>query len=240
MKRIAKIFAWTVACLVVLGAWPGYRLFVEIRNAASEDPLVWEDAIAALEDETRAFATERRIVFIGSSSIRLWPNLADDMAPLPVVQHGFGGAKLNDALHYVDRLVVAYAPRAVVAFIGTNDIDPRSSKTPETLLATYQSFVSRIRAGLPEVPIYFIGITPSPLRWEVWPLAQQTNALIRTYGEKGHQLHYIETGAALLGDNGEPDRANYRFDTLHLSAKGYAIWTEIIRARLVADLESSS
>ncbi|MFP8878152.1 MAG: GDSL-type esterase/lipase family protein [Myxococcota bacterium] len=240
MKRITRFAAWTLAGLVVLGAWPAYRLVDEIRKAASQDPLAWEDDIAALEDETRALMDARGVVFIGSSSIRLWSTLERDMEPFTVVQHGFGGAKLADVLHYADRLVVAYAPLAVVVFVGTNDIDRSSTKTPESLLATYQSFVARIREGLPNVPIYYIGITPTPLRWGVWPQVQQTNALIRSWSEQNPSLFYIETGTALLGDDGEPDRDNYRFDTLHLSARGYEIWTQIIRTRLVEDLETNS
>jgi lysophospholipase L1-like esterase len=89
---------------------------------------------------------------------------------------------------------------------------------------------------LPTVPIYFIGITPSPMRWEVWDVAQETNGLIREWSAGMRTLHFIDTGPALLSEDGTPDRDNYIFDGLHLSAAGYAIWTEIIRGRLLADL----
>ena len=45
---------------------------------------------------------------------------------------------------------------------------------------------------------------------------------------------------ALLGENGQPDPENYRLDKLHLSDEGYAIWTEIIRTRLMRDLASET
>ena len=100
------------------------------------------------------------MVFIGSSSIRLWSTLSDDMQPLPVIQHGFGGSKLNDIVYYAPRLVNVYQPRAVVVFAGTNDIVPAASKEPEALLATYQEFVRIVRADQPSLPIFYIGITP--------------------------------------------------------------------------------
>ena len=125
-----------------------------------------EDAIRDLEAKTAGrYAPGESVVFIGSSSIRLWPNLEQDMAPIPVIQHGFGGAKLDAVVHYADRLVSAYQPRAVVVFAGTNDIDPAASKAPEVLLASYQAFVARVRAKQPDVPIFYIAITPSPRRW---------------------------------------------------------------------------
>ena len=158
------------------------------------------------------------MVFIGSSSIRLWSTLADDMAPLPVIQHGFGGSKLNDIVHYADRLVNVYQPRAVVVFAGTNDIVPSASKAPEVLLASYQEFVRKIRSDQPSLPIFYIGITPSPLRWSVWPIAQAANQLIENWSDRDPNLHFIDTSGALMGNNARPNAENYVFDGLHLSA----------------------
>ena len=240
MKRAFKAIGLLLAVAVLLAAFPAYRLYVEIRKAADEDPAAYAEDIADLVERTRENpAPERAVVFIGSSSIRLWSTLERDMQPLPVIQHGFGGAKLADVAFYAERLVNPFEPRAVVVFAGTNDLHPGASKAPGVLLETYQRFVERVRSALPMVPIYFIGITPSPLRWEIWDQAQETNRLIREWSARSPQLFYIETGPALLGEKGEPDADNYMFDGLHLSEQGYAIWTEIIRARLMDDLEDA-
>ncbi|MBW2267344.1 MAG: hypothetical protein JRH16_02115 [Deltaproteobacteria bacterium] len=236
MRRVARIAGLLLGALLLVAAWPAWQLWGEIRKAASEDPRVWEEDIAALEATTATRASGSGTVFVGSSSIRLWSTLERDMQPLSVIQHGFGGAKLADLEFYAERLVNAYQPRAVVVFAGTNDIHPGNTKPPATLLATYQRFVERVRADLPNTPIYYIGITPSPMRWEVWTIAQETNRLIREFCATRSALHFIDTGPALLGGNGEPDRDYYVFDGLHLSEAGYAVWTEIIRGRLLADL----
>jgi lysophospholipase L1-like esterase len=132
--------------------------------------------------------------------------------------------------------VSAYQPRAVVVFAGTNDIDPAASKTPEALLASYQAFVGIVRSRQPDLPIFYIAITPSPRRWTVWPIAQATNRLIENWSRADPNLHFIDTSSALLGSNGEPDPDNYFFDGLHLSKRGYGIWREIIRQRLLDEL----
>lgn len=237
MKKALKIFA-VISGLAILGlSIPAYNIYASLKRVASEDPLVWEDAIAALEASTKGSQPPgEAVIFVGSSSIRFWITLHEDMAPLPVIQHGFGGAKLNDVVHYADRLIVNYQPRAVVVFAGTNDIDPRASKTPEALLASYKSLIHRITESDRQLPVYFIGITPSVLRWEVWPIAQEANRLIRAWIDTQDNLHFIDTGEALLGKNGAPNAENYVFDGLHLSEKGYAIWASIIRARLVNDM----
>jgi lysophospholipase L1-like esterase len=161
------------------------------------------------------------------------------MAPLAVIQHGFGGAKLNDVVFYAQRLVNAYHPRAVVIFAGTNDIHPGASKTPDALLASYQALVGKIRADRPDLPVFYIGITPSTMRWSVWPIAQAANQLIDDWSAEDPNLHFIDTSDALMGSAGEPDAGNYRFDGLHLSEQGYRIWSEIIRTRLLAELGDS-
>jgi lysophospholipase L1-like esterase len=233
-RKVLKVVALLLGLLVLGLSWPAWMLYDEIQKARSDDPLVWEDAIRELESDTAGrYAPGQGVVFIGSSSIRLWRTLEDDMAPIPVIQHGFGGAKFNDVVHYADRLVSAYQPLAVVLFAGTNDIDPAASKAPEALLASYQAFVSRVRSQQPDLPVFYIGITPSPRRWSVWPIAQATNELIQQWSAADPNLHFIDTGAALMDSVGEPDPDNYMFDGLHLSESGYAIWRRIIRERLL-------
>lgn len=237
MKKIVKGTAVLFGLLILVLSWPAWQVYEEIQKARSEDPLVWEDDIQALESNTSSLASGGQgVVFVGSSSIRLWDSLTDDMSPIGVIQHGFGGAKLNDIVHYAQRLVNAWQPRAVVVFAGTNDIDPSATKTPEQLLASYQAFVAAVRADQPGVPIFYIGITPSPMRWAVWPIAQATNTLIEQWSGSDPDLHFIDTSGGLMGSNGEPDPDNYRFDGLHLSEQGYGVWREIIRKRLLDEI----
>jgi lysophospholipase L1-like esterase len=236
MKTVVKVVALLLGLLLLGLSWPAWLLYDEIQKARSDDPLVWESAIRELEADTAGrYAPGQGVVFIGSSSIRLWKTLEEDMSPIPVIQHGFGGAKLNDVVHYADRLVSAYQPMAVVVFAGTNDIDPSVSKSPEALLASYQAFVSRVRSQQPDLPIFYIGITPSPRRWSVWPIAQATNQLIERWSADDPNLHFIDTSTALMDDTREPDADNYVFDGLHLSKRGYAIWRGIIRERVLAE-----
>lgn len=237
MSKPLKVCLVLLATVVLALSWPAWRLYREIQKADSDDPRVWEEDILALESNTRGqCAPGDCVVFIGSSSIRFWDTLAFDMSPVDVIRHGFGGAKLNDIVYYARRLVTALRPRAVVVFAGTNDIDPRASKSPQVLLQSYQAFVREVRAEQPGLPVYYIGITPSPLRWSVWPIAVETNRLIAEWSGTDANLHFIDTSGALLGVDGKPESDNYRFDGLHLSERGYTIWADIIRQTLVNDL----
>jgi len=202
-----------------------------------DDPLRWEDTIQEFE---KAVALEPEpkdaVLFVGSSSIRRWSSLRVDMAPIPVIQRGFGGSRLGDAAYYAERLVNVHRPRAVVLFSGTNDITPEHAKSPKALLASYQEFVKKVRADLPDVPIYFVEITPSPLRWSVWNVAQKTNRRIAKYSAQHKNLHVIDLSLFLLDANGQPDPKFYVEDRLHMSAAGYEIWTREIKKRLTTDM----
>lgn len=238
MNKALKIIGILLALAALAVSWPAYKLYQEIAKSRSEDPLVWESNIAALEAETAGlYRAGEAVVFIGSSSIRFWNTLEKDMAPIPVIQHGFGGAKLNDIVYYADRLVNAYQPRAVVVFAGTNDIDPAASKPPEVLLGSYQDFVARVRKDNATLPVFYIGITPSPLRWPVWPIAQNANNLISDWISSDPNLYFIDTSVGLMGGDGQPGKDNYLLDGLHLSDKGYQVWAETIRKRLLQELD---
>lgn len=237
MRRTLKILAGSVAVILAIGAYPAYRLYGELRKGASEDPAVWEETIRELEADTRARGPlDAPVLFIGSSSIRLWDSLDEDMAPLVTINHGFGGSKLGDIVHYADRLVNAFTPRAVVVYCGSNDITPQKAKPTEVLLARFRSFVEIVRRDLPDVPIYYIGIKPTPRRWSVWPQVQETNAAIRSFAEATPGLHYIETGPGFINAAGEPDPGYFIFDGLHLNDRGYEEWTRVLRPRLLRDL----
>lgn len=235
-RKLLTVLGASLGMLLLLLAAPGVYIHSENYSAASEEPLLWERDIREFEVDAQInHLPEHAVLFLGSSSIRLWSSLAQDMYPIPVIQRGFGGAKLNDLLYYADRLVNVPTPRAIVVFAGTNDITPSAAKAPEELLISYQDFVARVRAAVPAVPIYYIAITPSPRRWQVWPVAQRANRLIEQYTESDEFLYYIDTGLALLNSNDEPDKSHYLFDGLHLDDSGYNIWRDIIYSRLLLD-----
>ena len=131
------------------------------------------------------------ILFTGSSSITLWASLAQDMAPLPVLNRGFGGSRMPDVVHYAERIVRPCHPRAVVLFAGTNDIADPKPATAQQVFEGYLAFVNAIHAILPGTPIYYISITPTPLRWKYWPIVQEANRLIQahTRDRPGPALH---------------------------------------------------
>jgi lysophospholipase L1-like esterase len=213
-----------------------YNMLSGVLRSARCDPDAWEASLRHFEARDRIQpAPQDVILFTGSSSITLWSGLARDMAPLPVLNRGFGGVRMPDVVHYADRIVRPYHPRAIVLFAGTNDIADPKPATAQQVFDGYRVFVNAIHASLPGTPIYYISITPTPLRWKYWPVVQEANRLIQAHTLTHPALHYIDITAAFLGPDGLPDRSLFRADRLHPNARGYERWTALIKPILMAD-----
>jgi hypothetical protein len=140
-------------------------LFSGCRGAArapaippGEDPGRWAADIERFAEEDRAApAPPGVVVFVGSSSIRLWSTLAADMAPVPVLNRGFGGSGLYDAIHHCERLVDVHAPSLVVVFSGTNDLAGADAKSAAQVHELCRGLVRRLRLHAPD-------LTTSPSR----------------------------------------------------------------------------
>lgn len=230
MKRVLMIVVLGVFAYV---ASQIYSLSSNLDRVRSEDPLVWSEEIAAFANAARG--PSNALLFVGSSSIRRWVDLAEHMAPLPVINRGFGGSKIGDVIYHSEVLFQAESPRAIVIFVGTNDITPGNSKPLAVMVEAFEAMMMGVRRQHPETPVYYIAITPSPLRWEVWDEAQAINDAISDLAKGMANTYVIDTGYQLMSA-GVPDDNNYVFDRLHLSEQGYAIWAEIIRSRIFSDL----
>jgi lysophospholipase L1-like esterase len=214
----------------------GYKIWDEIRSTISEDPLVWERAIVAFEKQDRKNPPPKgAVVFAGSSSIRFWRTLAEDMAPLPCVQRGFGGAKVHDVIHYLDRLIAPHEPSMVVLYIGTNDMldfGGNRPKSAEQMRVLYEQLFARLHARLPNATIAVLATFPSPLNKKRAPLIDAVNDSIREIAERTPWLELLDGNAALQLPGGEPDRSLFLFDRIHLNREGYRRWAQILRPKL--------
>lgn len=162
------------------------------------------------------------IVFVGSSSIRLWPDLAGDFPGEPVLNRGFGGSTLADVTYFAPRIVLPYRPRMIVLYAGDNDV--AMGHTPEQVLADYLAFVRVVRRVLPTTRIVFISIKPSPSRWNVAERMREANALIAQAVKRDSLTTFVDVFTLMLDAAGHPQPELYQADSLHMAPAGYALW----------------
>jgi lysophospholipase L1-like esterase len=188
----------------------------------------WEGDIRRFEEADRLRPPPRgAVLFVGSSSIRFWESAERDFPGVPIVRRGFGGSEMGDVLHYADRVVLPYAPRTIVLYAGDNDLG--AGRTPEQVFDDYRRFVELVRARLPETRVAFIAVKPSLARWSLVDSIRRTNALVKEYAAHDpRRLVYVDVFTPMLDASGRPRRELFREDGLHMTAPGYALWTELL------------
>jgi lysophospholipase L1-like esterase len=193
----------------------------------------YENDIAAFEqlDKTEKYA-DNSILFVGSSSFRLWSTLKEDAAPYPVIQRGFGGSRTPDVVFYLKRIVYPHQFSAVAIFVANDITGSPNDLTPKETQKNYREMVKIVRAKYKQQPIFIIEITPSQSRWKYWPMIQQTNALLKELCAKQKNLYFIETAQNFLNEKSEPRNELFRDDHLHLNRDGYLIWGKLIKAEI--------
>lgn len=193
----------------------------------------WESVIQRFEAADEMYPPPKNaILFAGSSSIVFWRSLAQDMAPLTVLNRGFGGSQMFELNMFRDRIVTPYEPRAVLVYEGDNDV--AAGKQPDEILEEYRDFVKHLSERLPDTDIYFIAVKPSVRRAHLWATMVEVNdALIELAGKHDH-VRFLDTSTPMLNEDGTVMADLLIEDGLHMNEKGYAIWTDVIRPVLMS------
>jgi lysophospholipase L1-like esterase len=228
VRRLVR-FAPVVAFALFLGA--SCSTVPSGPQPSRGDAAKWEGAIAAFEAADRTSAPPPgAILFIGSSSIRMWTNVAQAFPEHTVINRGFGGSQIADVNLFVDRIVTPYRPRQIVFYCGGNDLNAK--KTPAQVLADFREFTRLTRAKLPGVRISYISIAPNPKRWDQIEQVRAANALLARFCRRDGNMDYIDVHPAMMGADGLPKPDIFLADKLHMNAAGYALWREVVRPYL--------
>jgi lysophospholipase L1-like esterase len=191
----------------------------------------WEKDIRAFEAADRTNPPpQNAILFVGSSSIRLWTNLAQSFPGHKVINRGFGGSELSDSVAFVPRIVAPYQPKLVMLYAGDNDI--AGGKSPEQVLNDFKVFVARIHATLPLTRIAYIAIKACPAREKYLDKVKTANRLIRRHTSSDKRLLFIDVFTPMLTKDGKPRADLVISDGLHPNAQCYELWASIIRPAL--------
>jgi lysophospholipase L1-like esterase len=224
--RILCSRAW-----VALAIWPvlNLSLLAQPATGRKQPPEArWEKDIRAFEtaDKTNP-PPQDAILFVGSSSIRLWTNLAQAFPGHKVFRRGFGGSELSDSAAFMDRIVTPYKPKLVLLYAGDNDI--ASGKSPEQVLGDFKTFAGRIHTALPDTRIAYIAIKPCPAREKYLDRVKATNRLIRGYSASDNRLLFVDVFTPMLTKEGRPRADLCIKDGLHPNAQCYELWATILR-----------
>lgn len=217
--------------LLFIGTTFAQKVEVEKYQESSKKRWAKEMASFAIRDKLEQHPDDS-ILFVGSSSIRLWKNIANDMQPYHAIQRGFGGSKWSDVAVFADQIIKPHTFRAVVFFVGNDIAGKKDDKTAEEVAGLFDYVTKKVRAHNPKAPIFYIAVTPSSSRHKVWPKTRAANLAVRDYCKKTDSVYFIGTESIYLNADGTPRDELFLKDKLHLNRDGYIRWAAAIKAHL--------
>ncbi len=221
-----------------------YLLAMKIDGAFKAAAPVTGRAFSSAQEKSKFIAEFRRwarqdvgavpahdsVLCVGSSSMRMWRTIKQDLAPLDVIHRGFGGSTMAQVLLFMD-FFARYQPQAVLVYEGDNDL--MGACTPERYVEQCREFVAAMQAAREDTVFYFLPAKPSPSRWHKWDKFQESNTRLKEYCEATDNLHYVDIATPMLGPDGKPKPEIFLGDKLHMNAEGYKIWTTAVRAAML-------
>jgi len=168
------------------------------------------------------------LLFVGSSSIRLWSDLEQRFNQAPIIKRGVGGSELWQWVDFYSPLLIyPYKPAKVFIYAGENDI--AAGKTAETVAANFERLWGMIRANLPHAEIFWLAIKQSPSRAMHYGDVTRANDLVRQFIKKKKRTVYIDLASPIINPKTNlPDSALFKADMLHLNSKGYDKWQAVL------------
>ena len=188
----------------------------------------YEPEVLALE-RARSISPppERPVVFYGSSTLRLWDDLAADLGEPNALNLAFGGSTLAACAHFFDRLVPPVSPASLVVYAGDNDLG--DGRRPDDVVQSFLQLAAKVRKDLGVIPFGFISIKPSPAREGIIDRIRLTNDYVRRELERIPGAYLIDIFDPMLGPDGRPRPELFLDDGLHLSRAGYLLWIELLQ-----------
>ena len=193
----------------------------------SEGPERFEESIQQFEQQDKEIPFPNgAVLFVGSSSIKIWDSLDEDFPGVTAINRGFGGSQFSDLLYYISRVVTCYNPSKIFIYEGDNDIS--AGKKPKDILNEAKQVRQAIARKLPGVPVLFIAAKPSVARWKLRKKYMQLNSELSLYAGSTPYTGFVNVWSPAMDASGEVMKDIFLEDNLHMNAKGYAIWKKAI------------
>lgn len=201
-------------------------LFTNAQQYANE--------IAAFKkQDSIAFPPAKSILFVGSSSFRLWKDVQDYFPGYPIINRGFGGSSFPDVIRYADQIILPYHPKQILIYCGENDFAGNEKLEPSEVAERFKELFAIIRKKYKKVPVAYVSMKPSPSRKHLMAKFDAANMLIKDFLATKKRTDYIDVYHPMLQQDGTPIPDIFIQDKLHMNAKGYAIWQKIIEPYLL-------
>ena len=210
MKLKLLLLVTAFVCCTKLYAQQGFPFANEIKDFKHQDSL--------------NFPKPGGLLFIGSSSIRLWTDLEQRFSNAPIIKRGVGGSELSQwVAYYAPYVIYPYHPHKIFIYAGENDI--AAGKPAQSVADDFSKLWNMIRQQLPDAEIYWLSMKQSPVRVKYYAEVTRANQLIKAFISGKSKSYYVDLASATLSKQTSlPDSSLFKADYLHLNNKGYDKW----------------
>lgn len=222
MKKLLKIFVFTLTM---------FQLMPSLK--AQQVPPFYNEIQQFKKEDSAHFPAKNNIVFVGSSSFQKWHDVQTYFPDKPIINRGFGGSQLTDVIRYANDIIIPYHPKQVVIYAGENDLAAADTVSAKTVYYRLVKLFTIIRKSMPEVPVMFVSIKPSPSREKFMPKIVEANTMIKQFLQSKKKAVFINVYDKMLDASGKPMPDIFVEDNLHMNAKGYHIWQKAIAPYLI-------
>lgn len=205
-----------------------FIFFLFCAGSVAAQPFASEIA-AFRRADSLSFPAPGPILFAGSSSFTIWKDVQDYFPGYYILNRGFGGSSLPDLIRYADEVILQYHPGQLVIYCGENDLAASDTVKPALVLERFTTLFRLVRERYPRLPVVYISMKPSPARWQLRESMQASNDLIRSFLRKQKRARYVDIWPVMLLPDGTPDASLFGPDKLHMNARGYARWQQILK-----------
>ena len=211
-----------------------FFLIVTVFSAQLVFAQPFANEIAAFrKQDSIAMPPKKAILLVGSSSFRLWDNWQDYFPGRKMINRGFGGSSLPDVIRYADDVIFKYRPKQIIIYCGENDFAASDTVSVPTVVERFKTLFGMIRAKYKRVPVAFVSMKPSPSRQKFLTKYLAANAAIKDFLAAQKRTAYIDVYTPMLQPDGNVMTDIFKADNLHMNAKGYAIWKQVMEPYLL-------
>ncbi len=193
----------------------------------------WNDIQSFKKQDSIKPPPKNAILFVGSSSFAMWKDVQDYFPGYKIINRGFGGSSLPDVIRYANDIIFPYRPKQVVIYCGENDLAASDTVTAKTVVGRFKILFDLIRKKLPQIPIAYISMKPSPSRQLLLSKMIDANVQIQKFLQTKKRTAFIDVYKEMIDDEGKPRPELFLADQLHMNKQGYTIWQKLIEPHLL-------
>lgn len=168
-------------------------------------------------------------LFIGSSSINLWKNIYNDMAPLKIIRRSYGGSTIRDMIYNYEVIARGYKPKSIVMYVENDFCSCKEGISVGETYDLFRVFIRKVQTEYPDTPFFIVSFKPSFAKGDQLPQQLVINSLLQDYCNKTPNLYYLDITKGMYDAEGNLRKDIFVSDNLHMNQNGYDIWTPIIK-----------